>query len=1125
MANILGLDIGSNSLGWALIDDSSKKILGTGVRIFPEGVENFGDGKGKEISRNASRREHRQRRRQLFRKKMRKLLLAKILQKHRMMPITQAELSAWKDRGRIPQSDTLTDWFKLDPYELRAKAVETKVSLQELGRIFYHLAQRRGFQTNSRGGEVDSKTLLEGKPQDGKQGIMTTAVSMGDSTLGEYLHSIKPADGEPFKGGLPRVRNRYTSRKMYIEEFERIWEQQSKHHSILTPELKEIIGGRKRDKAYEKDGVLFYQRPLRSQKFLIGKCSFEPTKPRLPISHPLFEQFRAWQFVNTIEVNNQKLDDTQRSIAFHALMAKEKPKFKEIRKKLHLLDAHYGFNYPDEHICPGSYTICNLSKPKFFGRKWEQFSQKDQQDIWHILFSADDKQWLEEYAKSKWGFNNKNAEAISKLILKDGYSNLSRKAITRILPFLEKGYLYTDAVTLGGISNAFGSKWDELTLDNQMLIINTALSIMAKKEKGGYIEEIKKFLTEQFHLTDKELLRLYHPSSDISDKTKEVRLPTGTEADKEIANIRNPAVMQALFEVRRVVNAIIDKWGVPDQINVEIARDLKSSAEGRLKTKIQQARNRKKNDEAREILEEHHQPITHENILKVRLWKECKFTCPYTGATIGIEQLFNGDVQIEHIVPWSRSLDDSYINKTLCFADENREKGERTPYEFYSQQGEAKWNEVVERAKDLFAHPETYPKFKRFVSKEIPDLDKFINRQLSDTRYISKAAKDYLKKICNDVNVAPGQLTSKLRVMWGLNSLIDEENQEKNRADHRHHAIDALVMAAFKRRFLQELSKWNRYDRRFDLKEFPMPWDNFRIQAIESIRSILVSYKKTNRVLTKRKVITKKNGNQYVNTGIAARGQLHKEKIFGKRTAYGETAYHIRKPLNDITTKKQVGKIVDPAIRKIIHQHIATLGGYINDKNVPKGAFFSTDSDGKLMARIRIPNTRGEKVPVYTVRLKENLSNAEKVKEDIDQFVNPRNNHHILIYKDHEGNLQEDVVTFWTAAERKRLGQPVVQLPPDGREIVTTLQINDMFILGISSNELLDSGNAVLSDKLYRVQKLSTGYYTFRKATASTLNFNDEMQYITSFGKGKAGWLTHKPLKVKVLPNGDIQLK
>lgn len=1120
MSTILGLDLGSNSLGWALIDEDKKEILGTGVRIFPEGVENFGDGKGKEVSRNASRREHRQRRRQLFRKKMRKRLLAELLHENSMMPITRAELDEWKNKGKIPQSAALKQWFALDTYALRARATTTRISLEELGRVFYHLAQRRGFQTNSRGGELDSKTLLEGKPEDGKQGIASTLEQMGEHTLGTYLHNIQPKEGEPFVAGLPRIRNRYTSREMYIQEFERIWAQQAQHHTLLTAALKEQIGGRKKEDEFQQDGILFYQRPLRSQKFLIGKCSFETTKPRLPISHPLFEEFRAWQFVNTIEVNDNKLNPEQRQLAFHVLMSKEKVKFKAIRTKLKLLDAYYGFNYPDDHQCPGSYTNSTLENAKIFGKNWNTLDLKTKEDIWHILFSADDKAWLKNYAINKLSLAEKNAANFSKVLLKDGYSNLSRKAILTILPYLEKGYLYTDAVALGGIRSAFGNRWTQLSDEEKGMIEDTAISIMARKETGGYIDLIKAFLQEQFSLTAKQLKKLYHPSTDISDAKQAITLPTGADADREIAKIKNPAVMQALFEVRKVVNAIIKEYGTPDQINVEIARELKASAERRLETKIRQAQNRKKNDIARDVLEQQNQPITHDNILKVRLWQECRHICPYTGNSIGIKQLFNGDVQIEHIVPWSRCLDDSYINKTLCFADENRNKGERTPYEYYSRQGEGKWQEVVERAKDLLAHPDSYQKFKRFVSKEIPNLNSFINRQLSDTRYISKAAKDYLKKICNDVNVAPGQLTAKLRVMWGLNSLIDEENQEKNRADHRHHAIDALVMASFKRRFLQELSKWNRYERTYDVKNFPMPWDNFRLQAIESINGILVSHKKTNRVLTKRLVKTKKKGNNYTNIGIAARGQLHKETIYGKRTVHGQTAYHVNKELASLTTKKQVDKIVDPAIRKIIHQHIASLGGYEKEKNIPKGAFFTTDENGQLQARIKLPNKRGEKVPVHSVRMRENLGNAEKVKEDIDQFVNPRNNHHILIYKDKEGNLREEVVTFWIAAERKRQGQPVVQLPADGHEIVTTLQINDMFILGMSEDQIKEAQPQALTIHLYRIQKLSASDYNFRKHLASTLDFDEDVIRIKSMG----AWQKANPIKVKVLPTGTILL-
>lgn len=212
--------------------------------------------------------------------------------------------------------------------------------------------------------------------------------------------------------------------------------------------------------------------------------------------------------------------------------------------------------------------------------------------------------------------------------------------------------------------------------------------------------------------------------------------------------------------------------------------------------------------------------------------------------TIPVHKLFSGEVQIEHIHPWSRSLNDSFMNKTLCWANENRNKGDRTPFEFYGID-EANWLTIKERALKLFSdtkeYPKAYQKFKRFVQQKFDD--DFTTRQLNDTRYISKEAKNYLKQICEKVTVSPGQMTATLRHFWGLNSVLNEEN-EKTREDHRHHAIDALVMACGKTRYLQELSKWNRYDRQPVSSNFPLPWDSFRFNAERAVDSILVSHKK-----------------------------------------------------------------------------------------------------------------------------------------------------------------------------------------------------------------------------------------------------------------------------------------
>ena len=167
-------------------------------------------------------------------------------------------------------------------------------------------------------------------------------------------------------------------------------------------------------------------------------------------------------------------------------------------------------------------------------------------------------------------------------------------------------------------------------------------------------------------------------------------------------------------------------------------------------------------------------------------------------------------------------------------------------------------------------------------------------------------------------------MTSNLRQKWGLNEILNKEENEKTREDHRHHAVDALVMACSKVSYLQELSKWNRYNRRYDLKEFPMPWEGFRNQAEQKIENILVSHKKLSKVLTSRMHTCEKNGKKHTNQGIAARDQLHKEFVYGKRKApFSEEAYHIRKPLTSFGKTKQLEKIVDIAIKELVLKRVS----------------------------------------------------------------------------------------------------------------------------------------------------------------------------------------------------------
>lgn len=1130
MAKILGLDLGTNSIGWALIDDVQNKILGIGSRIFPMGVENLGEGEGREISKNAGRTGARGVRRQFFRRRLRKKILLKALSENNMCPMDAVDFEDWKKTKEFP-SEKLATWFALNPYELRQKALHEKLSLEEIGRIFYHLIQRRGFLSNSRKGGTDDGAIFKGNPKEGKIGITETQESIQDRTLGSYLFEIYPKEHQPFQSGLERIRNRYTTRKMYVDEFELIWDKQSQFHSDLNEDLKTLFGGRKQD-GYKEDGILFHQRPLRSQKHLVGNCSFEPTKTKCPISAIPFEQFRVWQWVNTVEYNGKKISQDEKERIVEFLYANEKPEFKKIRKVIGKESAEFKFNYKDEDKIAGTHTISNLSNKKFFGKSWFGFSEKEQEDIWHILYFFDSKSNLKEYAVKNWNFTEEQAIAISKFNVKEGYSSLSRKAIATILPFMQQGYTYDVAVVMGGIRNVFGAKWQNDTDSNnqkQLELIDNVEAIVRSKQKGGFIDVIKGILRDDYAISDHQLRKLYHHSAaiDISELLK--KLPLGKDADKEIQAIKNPIVITALFELRKLVNELIDEHGKIDEVKVEMARDLKVSKSQRNKIRKEQNRLERENDRIKDRLLENSIRITHDNILLYKLWEECKKTCPYSGRPISVTQLFSGEVQIEHIHPWSRSLNDSFGNKTLCYAKENSLKGNKTPFEYYGGD-EANWSAIKERALKLFSdtkeYPNAYQKFKRFVQQKYDD--DFSSRQLNDVRYISKEAKNYLSKICKNVIVSPGQATSNLRQKWGLNNILNDENA-KTREDHRHHAIDALVMACTKISYVQELSKWNRYNRSYDLKQFPLPWETFNYDAEKAVERILISHKRVSNDITVRTHTSEKNGVKYRNVGVAARGQLHKEFMYGKRKAPSSSeAFHIRKSIETRETEKLIEKIVDETIRLLILKRVKELGGFVKDK-VPANTFFVVDENGIRQPQIFLPNKRGTDVPILKVRVQETINKAKQLKNNSNQFVNPRNNHHVLIYETVDEKLEKDVVSFWEVVERRKQGLNKIQLPLNGKKIIQTFKENDMFILYKNEDEINWDSNNNLSDNLYKVQKIAGADYfmeiCFRKHNDSRddKNAKNDYVYIKGFGEGKTGWFAINPIKVEISISGKIK--
>jgi len=879
MTKILGLDLGTNSIGWAIVEND--KILGMGSRIFPEGVVAKTIGTGdREESKNASRRNSRQQRRQFYRKRLRKVKLLRTLIDLQMCPLTNEELDKWvkwdkvlKSEGRkAPNSNAYEKWHRMNPYLLREKGLNEDLTLCEMGRVLYHLIQRRGFLSNRKG--KDDGKIYKGK--EGMTGITETQKYLNENTLGSFLYSISPKEGEPFKlitdesGNELRARARYTLRSMYIEEFEKVWNRQARQlglnnktatknkilflkgsltennrnktkieklknkYGIDNVKIEEIKDKSKKGLFYkvsvstqvplklflggeienDEDGnlkfksnesVLFWQRPLRSQKGLLAKCRFEPDvkdkkgnylqKGKTPchLSHPLYERFRAWQFINNIKYGkNQKLEDSQRLQILELIDSKDSNfNFSEIPKKLKMI--YEKWNYGSEQKIAGNYTIKNL-KPLFNEEIWNKkyeietkngdfLTEYGYEKIWHCFHFFEDNENLLKKLKIDFGLVEKYFEKASKINIKEGYSNVSLKAINNILPYLKEGFQMSDATLLGGVRNAFGSRWRYFKDDHEQ-IKKDIIKINREKSnrEGESIAKIKSYLIENkygFVKNDIQFIKLYHHSQEIDKKTIKDKLDP-------IENLRNPIVQQGVNETRRLVNQLIKKYGKFDKIQVELGRNIKNSKKGRQEQSSRISENTTKNDSARKLLTEYGLKHSRDNIQKVLLYKEMQdkgvvTICPYTNKSINIDDVLGPDnkIQIEHIIPKSVSLNDSFANKTLCESKFNSLKRSLTPYQFYLKNGDSKlwggaisWEEIEQRVYKVLP----YYKAKRFTSKiKIEEADvksSFIERQLNDTRYISKKVKEIMSQVCEDVRVLPGQLTSELRHLWGLNNIL-----------------------------------------------------------------------------------------------------------------------------------------------------------------------------------------------------------------------------------------------------------------------------------------------------------------------------------------------------------------
>ena len=1000
MSRVLGLDLGSNSIGWALVDNDKKEIIDSGVRIFQEGIDRA---KGPEVSRNKDRRDARGARRRNKRYRLRRDKLKNSLKNIGMFPQDVADEPAF---------------FKLNPYELRKKGLDEKLTLLEFGRALFHLNQRRGFQSNRKTASSEDGKIFTG--DDTKTGIDDgkEALQKQYRTIGEYLADLNPLE--------KRQRNRYTLRAWYKTEFELLWQKQRTYYpDLLTEKEKRHIFN-----------VIFFQRELKSAKHLVGYCTFEKKKRCSPKSSPVFQYYRILEQINRIRISderrdNEPLNDEERKILVSHLMVNKELKFPKLFTLLKL-DEAAGINLDTEKIL-GNNTYTELKK--VFKDDFSKFTDEQLYQIWHTLHFNNDDEWLKKYARDKWGLDDEGIDRLLKCKIEskpnDGYARLSHKAMKKIMPELENGLRYDEAALQAGYHHS----------------------------QTEVPEEIKQFLGEP-------------------------------------KNIRNPIVQQTLYQLKKVVNALIQEYGNPDLIRVELARELKMNKKKREEMRRNNFQRQTEHEAIRKRLEEEYNMPrpSFDAVLRYKLWEECNGIDPYSGDHIGVTDLFSGRYEIEHIIPYSRSMDDSYMNKTLCRRDYNQSKGRQTPYEAFG--GTDEFEFMVQRVFQFKDKRSAFIKRRKFLLKDVDQelSEDFIERQLNDTAYISRESRTYLSSICREVQVVKGAATAKLRYLWGMNSILSNDIDIKAREDHRHHAVDALAIANITPFMLHKLSTYHKYNMAdkelLSENDFPAPWESFREDAVKSINNILVSFHMRNR----------------------ARGKLHEETNYGQITdpETGEKAYVVRKKLDASLSPKMIGNIVNKETRQLVFIRLEELGVDITAKkwNVPKNAF-----DEPVIH----PRTG---FPIKSIRVKIPTANMIQLYKNRKLFVEPGSNHHIEIFENKDGKREGYIVSLYEAVQRKKKSEPVIRKAPydeNYNQFCFSLNTNEMFLIDtdVEDLELLTWNDISLN--LCRIQKMD-------------INKNIILRHhtVSLSGESDPGVIRKKPntlkgIKVEINPIGRIK--
>jgi CRISPR-associated endonuclease Csn1 len=1063
---ILGLDLGATSVGWAVIgsvNGAPGGIVRAGARIFDADLASEIEA-GREKPRGQQRREMRLQRRQIWRRGRRAREIFWMLQGWGLLPAGPSREPEQRQGllTRLDQEILRSPWFnkhagdpaiaepqQVMPYLLRRAALDEALEPHFLGRALYHLAQRRGFLSNRKEARPGKdKADDEGKVKEGISELRARMKEAGSRTLGEYFAQQRPASEK-------RIRQRWTARGMYEEEFEKIWTAQAGFHpTVLTEDRKKALRR-----------AIFFQRKLRFPENLVGHCELEAGKKRAPKYLLLSQRFRLLQTVNNLRLRlagepERPLAAEERSQVVEALEEQGDLKFQAIRKLLGLPKAcQFNLESEGEKSLMGNRTAAKLYA--VLGERWKAMGAAERDALVDYLWSFEKAGKLAQAAAKKWGLDAETSAKLAEVSFEAGYMNISRKAMQKVLPLLERG--------------------------------------------KSYAEARKELYPEQFG----------------SQKPLDF-LPAVKAWNR---GIRNPAVLRCLSEVRKVVNAIVRAYGKPTEIRIELARDLRN-------TKKQREQMSKRNWENREAGIEAARRITDEmpglrpsgrDKLKVRLAEECHWCCPYTGKSISMSALLGRESQfdIEHILPFSKSLDDSFANLTLCEVEHNRNvKQRRAPSEAYGANPEV-YEQILSRVKN-FSGPLAGEKLRRFrlsAAELEEELRDFSSHLLNDTRYATRLAAEYLGLLYGGVvdeggrrriRATSGRVTAILRGEWQLNSILGDGPTEgggekpKYRGDHRHHAIDALVTALTDDGTIQMLSRAAErapLERRRRFAAIESPWNDFGDSVREAIEKMVVSHRVSKKV----------------------RGALHEQTIYsnpipvkgvGKRKR-GQPEmvqeYRVRKPLANMTAQ-EAKDIADPVVRELVLQKLKEAGGA-----EPKKVF---SNEGNLPG---LTSRDGRRIPIRSARVRKAVPVIGLGTGSGIRFVTPESNHHAEIYaeldeKGREVEWEASVVSLLEAHRRKRAGEAVVRTDHGpGRE----------FKFSLAPGEVVECGNANGGTrKLFLVRgctQMSAGATQIFLSPIEDARLKKEQSaagsYLRPVPNTLRKWNTRK---VRVTPLGDV---